>query len=86
MWQVANPSGKGISLQMQFFSELQFCPPLPRFIFEVTEAAHTFSSYHYSKAMTAGDLDGAFNKCLGYYRQVIASGAIDDGPDSLLAQ
>ncbi|KAL2256579.1 hypothetical protein VTK26DRAFT_1462 [Humicola hyalothermophila] len=77
---------RGISLQMQFFTELQYLPPLLRFIFEVTEAAHTFSAYHYSKAMTSGDLDGAFTKCLGYYRQVAESGAIDDGPDSLFAK
>jgi hypothetical protein len=78
---------QGISLQMQFFAELQYCPPLSRFVFEVTEAAHTFSSYHYSKAMTAGDLDGAFNKCIGYHRQVSESAAFatDGGPDVLFA-
>ncbi|KAK4130261.1 hypothetical protein BT67DRAFT_452495 [Trichocladium antarcticum] len=79
---------RGISLQMQFFEELQYCPPLSRFIFEVTEAAHTFSSYHYSRAMTASDLDGAFKKCIDYHRQVAESPAFatDGGPDVLLAR
>ncbi len=78
----------GISLQVQFFVELQYCPPLARFIFEVTEAAHTFSTYHYSEATTAGDLDGAFNKCITYHRQAIESGTFDPdgGPDVLIAQ
>ncbi|AEO61292.1 hypothetical protein MYCTH_2071661 [Thermothelomyces thermophilus ATCC 42464] len=80
---------RGISLQVQFFAELQHCPPLARFIFEVTEAAHTFSSYNHSKAMTASDLEGAFGKCTGYYRQVAelsASDADGVGPDVLLAR
>ncbi|KAK3900155.1 hypothetical protein C8A05DRAFT_17504 [Staphylotrichum tortipilum] len=79
---------RGISLQVQFFVELQHCPPLARFIFEATEAAHTFSTYHYSEAMTASDLDGAFNRCLSYHRQAIGSGVLDPdgGPDVLIAQ
>ncbi|KAL2166534.1 hypothetical protein VTG60DRAFT_2547 [Thermothelomyces hinnuleus] len=80
---------RGISLQVQFFAQLQHCPPLARFIFEVTEAAHTFSSYNHSKAMTASDLEGAFGKCTGYYRQVAelsASDADGVGPDVLLAR
>ncbi|GAB1313681.1 C6-zinc finger TF, regulator of conidiation [Madurella fahalii] len=79
---------RGISLQMQFFSELQHCPPLARFVFEITEAAHTFSSYNYSKAMTAGDLDGAFNRCISYHSRLFESAALDtdDGPDILFAK
>lgn len=78
----------GISLQVQFFNELQHCPPLARFIFEATEAAHTFSSYHYSRAMTAADLEAAFNKCLASHRRAAESGTLhpDAGPDALLAQ
>ncbi|KAL2131767.1 hypothetical protein VTI74DRAFT_4617 [Chaetomium olivicolor] len=79
---------RGISVQMHFFSQLQYCPPLARFIFEVTEAAHTFSSYNYSHAMTASDLDGAVNKCTAALGQALESGAFetDGGPDVLLAQ
>lgn len=73
---------------MQFFAELHYCPPLARFVFEVTEAAHTFSSYNYSKAMTAGELEGAFSRCTSYYRQATESGALaaDGGPDVVVAQ
>ncbi|KXX73301.1 Conidial development protein fluffy [Madurella mycetomatis] len=79
---------RGISLQMQFFAELQYCPPLARFVFEVTEAVHTFSSYNYSKAMTAGDLDGAFSRCISYHDQFFGMAALDTdgGPDILFAQ
>lgn len=75
-------------MQRQFFSQLKFCPPLARFIYEVTEAAHTFSSYNYSQAMTAGDLDTAFNKCTAAHRQAVESGAFEKeaGHDVLLAQ
>ncbi|KAK4148811.1 hypothetical protein C8A00DRAFT_19422 [Chaetomidium leptoderma] len=78
---------RGISLQVRFFTELQYCPPLARFIFEVTEAAHTFSSYNYSKAMTASDLDGAFNKCIRYHREATDSAVFnsDAKPDTFLA-
>ncbi|KAL2158753.1 hypothetical protein VTH06DRAFT_3944 [Thermothelomyces fergusii] len=79
----------GISLQVQFFAQLQHCPPLARFVFEVTEAAHTFSSYNHSKAMTASDLEGAFGKCVGYHRQVAELSECDAdsaGPDVLFAQ
>ncbi|KAG7285617.1 hypothetical protein NEMBOFW57_010246 [Staphylotrichum longicolle] len=74
--------------RVQFFNELQHCPPLTRFIFEATEAAHTFSSYHYSRAMTAADLEAAFNKCLASHRRAAESGTLhpDAGPDALLAQ
>lgn len=73
---------------MQFFAELQHCPPLARFVFEVIETVHTFSSYNYSKAMTAGDLDVALNKCIGYFGQFSGSVALDAdaGPDLLVAQ
>ncbi len=73
---------------MQFFNELQFCPPLARFVFEVTEAVHTFLSYHYSKAMTASDLDEAFNKCIDSHRQAAESATLNPntGPDAVLAQ
>ncbi|KAL2195622.1 hypothetical protein P885DRAFT_40006 [Corynascus similis CBS 632.67] len=77
---------RGISLQVQFFTQLQHCPPLARFIFEVTEAAHTFSSYNHSKVMTASDLDAAFSKCNGYYRQIPQLSSLDGGPDVLLAR
>lgn len=73
----------GISLQVKFFAELQYCPPLARFIFEVIESAHTFATYNYSKAMTSCDLDRAFSKCIGYCHLVAASNAESDG---LLAQ
>ncbi|KAK4038898.1 hypothetical protein C8A01DRAFT_47538 [Parachaetomium inaequale] len=78
---------RGVSLQMEFFTQLQYCPPLARFIFEVTEAAHSFLSYNHSEVMTASDLDRAFNKCLGYHRHFAQSGALnmDYGPDVVLA-
>lgn len=52
---------------MRFFSEVQFCPPIARFTFEVTETVHTFLSYNLSKAMTASDLEDAYSKCIGCY-------------------
>ncbi|KAK1828974.1 hypothetical protein QBC39DRAFT_264138 [Podospora conica] len=58
---------RGISLQMQFFAELPACPPLARFLFEITETVHTFSAYNFAKAMTANDLVEAHQKCLGSY-------------------
>lgn len=77
----------GIFLQVQFFSELQFCHPLARFVFEATEAVHTFLSYHHSRAMTAGDLDEALNKCNNSHRRASESGTLNlhAGPDVLLA-
>lgn len=73
---------------MQFFTELQYCPQLARFVFEVTEAAHTFSSFNYSKAMTAGDLDGAFNRFISHHSKFFGLAALDtDGsPDILFAR
>jgi hypothetical protein len=72
---------------MLFFDELQYCPPLPRFIFEVTEATHTFLTYHFSKAVAASDLDAAFKKCVDYHRQATAFASFDTDhrPDVLLA-
>lgn len=49
---------------MQFLAELEQCPPLPRFIFSVTSAVHTFSSYNFSNAATAEELEDAYGKCL----------------------
>ena len=79
---------RGISLQMQFFAELQYCPPVARFVFEVTEAVHTFSSYNFSKAMTAEDLETAYGKCLDYYAQLTETfgSDVDSTPDLLFAQ
>jgi hypothetical protein len=73
---------------MQFFTELPHCPPLVRFVFEVTEAAHTFSSYNYSRAMTAADLDGALSKCVSCQGRFVESAAFDadGGPDVFFAQ
>jgi hypothetical protein len=73
---------------VQFFSELQYCPPLARFVFEVTEAVHTFLSYHHSKAMTASDLDEALNKCTSSHHQAAELAALDPdtGPDVYFAQ
>ncbi|KAK3684072.1 putative C6-zinc finger TF, regulator of conidiation [Podospora appendiculata] len=79
---------RGIALQMKFFAELHYCPPLAKFIFEVTEVVHTFSAYNFSKAMTAEDLEGAYDKCLDYYGQFSASLGVglDSSPDLLFAQ
>ncbi|KAK3387881.1 putative C6-zinc finger TF, regulator of conidiation [Podospora didyma] len=79
---------RGIALQMQFFAELQYCPPLTRFIFEVTEVVHTFLTYNFSKATSAEDLEGAYDKCLGYYRQFTELSApdMDSTPDLIFAQ
>ncbi|KAL2018978.1 hypothetical protein VTK56DRAFT_10203 [Thermocarpiscus australiensis] len=79
---------RGISLQVQFFAELRFCPPLARFIFEVIEAAHTFSTYNFAESMTASDLEGAFNKCVTYHGRFFQSAPSEtgSGPDLLFAQ
>ncbi|KAK4216514.1 hypothetical protein QBC37DRAFT_91591 [Rhypophila decipiens] len=79
---------RGISLQMQFFAELQYCHPIARFLFEVTEVVHTFASYNFSRAMTAEDLENAYGKCLDYYSQFSESLGvdIDSSPDLLFAQ
>ncbi|KAK0723296.1 hypothetical protein B0T26DRAFT_257660 [Lasiosphaeria miniovina] len=78
---------RGISLQMHFFAELQHCPPLARFVFEITEAVHTFSSYNFSQAMTADDLEAAYEKCIGCYKQFAEDSTRipDGGPDLLFA-
>ncbi|VBB83594.1 Putative Conidial development protein fluffy [Podospora comata] len=79
---------RGIALQTQFFAELRFCPPSSRFIFEVMETAHTFLSYNYSRAMTASDLESAYDRCVCSYRQFLESLAPASSPsqDTLLAQ
>ncbi|KAK0614888.1 hypothetical protein B0T17DRAFT_371073 [Bombardia bombarda] len=79
---------RGIALQGQFFVELQHCHPIARLVFEVTEAVHTFLSYNSSKAMTAEELEGAYEKCLDYYNQFteIFSSDMDGTPDLLFAQ
>ncbi|KAK3988987.1 putative conidial development protein fluffy [Cladorrhinum sp. PSN332] len=79
---------RGIALQTQFFADLRYCPPLPRFIFEVTEAAHTFLSYNYSRAMTAPDLEGAYDRCISYYAQFAEAfpQSLNGSPDLLFAQ
>ncbi|KAK3314457.1 hypothetical protein B0H66DRAFT_481924 [Apodospora peruviana] len=79
---------RGISLQMQFFAELQYCHPIARFVFEVTEAVHTFAAYNFSKAMTAEDLEGAYEKCLDYHTQFTNTFGqnTDNSPDLLFAQ
>jgi len=75
-------------LQQRFFAELQYCQPLARFVFEVTEAVHTFSSYNFAKAMTSEDLESAYEKCLDYYKQFVETfdSDIDGSPDLLYAQ
>ncbi|KAK5651955.1 hypothetical protein OQA88_11497 [Cercophora sp. LCS_1] len=79
---------RGIALQMRFFNELTFCLPVARFVFEVTETVHTFSSYNYSRAMTAEDLEDAYRKCIGYYSRFTETYGSDTGstPDLLFAQ
>ncbi|KAK4142834.1 uncharacterized protein C8A04DRAFT_12936 [Dichotomopilus funicola] len=79
---------RGISLQVDFFAQLRHCPQPARFLFEVTEAAHTFSSYNQSRAMTTEDLGNAFSKCTECHRQVAESPVLnpDLGPDALFAQ
>ncbi|KAM7199723.1 hypothetical protein V8F20_005593 [Naviculisporaceae sp. PSN 640] len=79
---------RGISLQMQFFAELQYCHPIAKFVFEVTEVVHTFASYNSSKAMTAEDLENAYAKCLDYYSHFNETLGvdIDSTPDLLFAQ
>ncbi|KAK4198639.1 putative conidial development protein fluffy [Triangularia verruculosa] len=79
---------RGIALQTQFFAELRFCPPSSRFVFEVTETSHTFLSYNYSRAMTANDLEGAYDRCVRSYRQFTESSppSLNPTQDILLAQ
>ncbi|KAK0651045.1 hypothetical protein B0T16DRAFT_403071 [Cercophora newfieldiana] len=78
---------RGISLQMRFFSEVQFCAPVSRFTFEVTETVHTFLSYNLSGAMTAADLEEAYAKCIGYYTRFTKESVRDipNTPDLLFA-
>ena len=73
---------------MQFFAELQHCPPLARFMFEVAEVVHTFLTYNLSKAMSAEDLEGAYDKCLGYYHQFtgLSTSDMNSTPDLIFAQ
>jgi len=73
---------------MRFFSELQFCPSVARFIFEVTETVHTFLSYNFSKAMTAVDLQDVYVKCLAYNKRFSEQSIpeVDNTPDLLFAQ
>lgn len=55
---------RGVSLQQHFFSQLDHCPGLLRFINTVTETAHTFCSYHNDKGVAPADLVPAYGKCL----------------------
>ena len=73
---------------MQFFAELPACPPVARFLFEVTETAHTFSAYNFAKAMSASDLVEAYHKCLGSYSDFTSrcSSSPFGTADGLLAQ
>jgi len=78
----------GISLQLRFFSELPHCPPTAKFVFAVTEAVHTFSSYNFSRAMTVSDLEDAYAKCLDSYSTFTDESGPDlaSTPDILFAQ
>lgn len=78
----------GISLQMQFFAELPACPPVARFLFEITETVHTFSAYNFAKAMTANDLVEAHHKCLGSFSDFTGRCSADPAntADGLFAQ
>lgn len=55
---------RGVALQHQFFSQLEYCPELLRFINTVTEIAHAFCTYHYDDGVTPADLIPAYDKCL----------------------
>ncbi|KAK1775495.1 hypothetical protein QBC45DRAFT_335226 [Copromyces sp. CBS 386.78] len=75
---------RGFALHTQFLAELEHCPPLSRFVFAVTAAVHTFSSYNFSNAATAEELEDAYGKCLDARDAV----CLDMGttPDLLFAQ
>ncbi|KAK4221780.1 putative conidial development protein fluffy [Podospora fimiseda] len=79
---------RGIALQSQFFADLRYCPILPRFVFEVTEVAHTFLSYNYSRAMTAGELETAYDRFISYYNHLSEAfpPPLNNSPDLLFAQ
>lgn len=55
---------RGVALQQHFFSQLDRCPELLRFINYVTEVAHTICSYHHDDGVTPADLVPAYAKCL----------------------
>ncbi|KAH8901993.1 hypothetical protein BR93DRAFT_991763 [Coniochaeta sp. PMI_546] len=55
---------RGVALQQHFFSQLDRCPQLLRFINTVTEIAHTICSYHHDDGVTPADLVPAYDKCL----------------------
>lgn len=73
---------------MQFLAELEHCPPLPRFVFEITTAVHTFASYNFSHAATAEELEDAYGKCLDAYKRFEETFCLDmdTTPDLLFAQ
>ncbi|KAK3396938.1 putative C6-zinc finger TF, regulator of conidiation [Sordaria brevicollis] len=79
---------RGLALHMQFLAELEHCPPLPRFVFTVTAAVHTFSSYLFSNAATADELEDAYGKCLDAHKHFKETFSldIDTTPDLLFAQ
>ncbi|KAK3345539.1 putative C6-zinc finger TF, regulator of conidiation [Neurospora tetraspora] len=79
---------RGFALHMQFLAELEHCPPLPRFVFKVTAAVHTFSSYNFSNAATAEELEDAYGKCLDAYKHFKDAFGLDmdTTPDLLFAQ
>ncbi|EGO56196.1 hypothetical protein NEUTE1DRAFT_146941 [Neurospora tetrasperma FGSC 2508] len=79
---------RGFALHMQFLAELEHCPPLPRFVFEITTAVHTFASYNFSNAATAEELEDAYGKCLDAYKRFEETFCLDmdTTPDLLFAQ
>lgn len=73
---------------MQFFAQLPACPPIARFLFEITETVHTFSAYNFAKAMTANDLVEAHHKCLESFSDFTGrcSSDLSNTADGLFAQ
>lgn len=60
---------RGVALQQYFFSQLDYCPEVSRFIYTATEIAHTFCSYHYDDGVTPADLVPAYEKCLQAWKR-----------------
>lgn len=81
-------SGLGLALHMHFVAELEHCPPLHRFVFTVTAAVHTFSSYLFSSAAIAEEFEDAYGKCLDAYKHFKDTFCLDmdTTPDLLFAE
>jgi hypothetical protein len=79
---------RGVALQQHFFDQVEHCPDLLKFIYTITEVAHTFCCYHHDDGVIAADLVSAYNQCLqawGTFNAWLPSGT-EANKDILFAQ